>query len=47
MPLGREDGADDPLSGPANQITDDIRQLNVHLGQQLLHPLDAAADRML
>ena len=44
--LAREDRADDALPGPAAQIADDIRQLDVHLGQHLLHPLDAGADRV-
>ena len=42
--LAREDRADDALPGPAAQIADDIRQLDVHLGERLLHPLDAGAD---
>jgi hypothetical protein len=32
------------LPGPAAQVADDVRQLDVHLGQHLLHPLDARAD---
>ena len=44
IPLAREDRADDPLPGPAAEIADDIRELDVHLGQHLLHPLDAGAD---
>ena len=44
--LTGEDGAHDALPGPAAQIADDIRQLDVHLGQHLLHALDAGADRV-
>jgi hypothetical protein len=44
--LAREDRADDALPGPAAQIADDIRQLDVHLGERLLHALDAGADRV-
>jgi hypothetical protein len=42
--LAGEHRADNPLSGPAAQIADDIRQLDVHLRQHLLHALDACAD---
>ena len=44
--LAGEHRADDALPGPATQIADDIRQLDVHPRQHLLHPLDARADRV-
>ena len=44
IPLAGEDRADDPHAGPPAEIADDVRELDVHLGQCLLHSLDAGAD---
>ena len=42
--FAREDRADNALSSPPAQVTNDIGELDVHLGQHLLHALDARAD---
>lgn len=39
-----QNSAYDRLPGPSAQVADHIRQLHIHLGQDLLHPLDAGAD---
>jgi hypothetical protein len=46
IPLAREHRADDAFPCPTAQITDDIRQLDVHLSRHLLHLLNAGADRV-
>ena len=38
--LAGEDGADDAQAGGAGDVGDDVMELNVHLGQRLLHMLD-------
>ena len=43
IPFAGEDRADDALAGPPAEIADDIRELDVHLRQRLLHPLEAGA----
>jgi hypothetical protein len=44
IPFAGEDRADDSLARPSTEITDDIGELEVHLRQRFLHPLDAGAD---
>ena len=38
--LAGEDGADDAQAGGAGDVGNDVMELNVHLGQRLLHMLD-------
>ena len=40
--LAGDDGAQDGLSGVAHDVADDVVQLHVHLGEDLLHALDMA-----
>src|SRR5437764_7967490 len=44
IPFTGEDRADDPLTRPSTELTDDVRELDIHLRERFLHALDAGAD---
>ena len=43
VPLAGDEGAQDRQAGLADDVADDAREQEVHLGERLLHPLDVGA----